>query len=656
MEVNDLVLGKYRIVKVVSGEGLEKSGMSNLYKAQDKDLGTYWAIKEILRNPDGTISLQQASLIKEAQIMRKLHHMSIPRIVSIEYLPDRIIIVMDWADGRSVGEWLRSSGAMTLQRGLNIVKTVCSVLGYLHSRQPAIFYRDMKPENIMFDPSSKKVMLLDFGISVEVDPTQPIPDSVGTKGYYDKYSIKPSSSEIKAGVGPRYFDLRSDIYSLGWTMFEIFTGVNPLNYVASKQKRVLDALLVAIQKRVPLDEVSKNSLQKKLRKPLDMLVRGGDIRNFVPSVIKAIDYVISNLERNGISDEEGVVTPLDEETIKGYKLAIKGFEKEVYSIVESLKGTYEVTRDVREYAKNIPQSLADVIIKATEPELEDRFQSIEELQIALEDLDKVEMGYNKMLRKRVNRVVTLGVVGIGLCLASIAPYMSYEQGLKNQYQVLVANASKSGEFSDYLKVIEYSPKEIDPYFGIIDAIKQDGVFTKEEETQFLDLLNPSLSLLGKSPRFKELAFEVGRLYWLYYNDPSSQEVASRWFKDAKGYSDLADIYSSIGSFPTEVVKAANEGTDAGMYKKQWSLLDSVSDQSELVALHIAKARVELVNNYPYRLKADGVSKDEILSKLNEITSLIQKSQEREGRQADVAKELSSSLEKAKKVVEVAYNV
>ena len=116
------------------------------------------------------------------------------------------------------------------------------------------------------------------------------------------------------------------------------------------------------------------------------------------------------------------------------------------------------------------------------------------------------------------------------------------------------------------------------------------------------------------------------------------------------------MYASIGSFPTDVVKAANEGTDAGMYKKQWDLLDSVSGQSELVALHIAKARVELVNNYPYRLKADGVSKDEILNKLNEIDTLIQKSQEREGRQADVAKELSSSLEKAKKVVEVTYNV
>ena len=152
MKVNDIVLNKYIITKIISGDGTNRRGMSNLYKAKDKDLGIYWAIKEIIKNPDGTISLQQRSLIREAQIMRKLQHPSIPRIVSIEQLADRVLIIMDWADGRSVGEWIRSSGAMPLQRGLNIIKTVCGVVGYLHSRPTPIFYRDMKPENIMYDP------------------------------------------------------------------------------------------------------------------------------------------------------------------------------------------------------------------------------------------------------------------------------------------------------------------------------------------------------------------------------------------------------------------------------------------------------------------------------------------------------------------------
>ena len=645
MKVNQLVLGKYRIIKVISAEGLEKSGMSNLYKAQDKDLGTYWAIKEIIKNPDGTVSIQQAALIREAQIMRKLQHMSIPRIVSIEYLKDRILIVMDWADGRSVGEWLRSSGAMPLQRGLNIIKTVCGVVGYLHSRPTPIFYRDMKPENIMFDPSSKRVMLLDFGISVEVDFSKPIPDRVGTKGYYDKYSIAPTKRELAEGVAPRYFDLRSDIYSLGWTMFEIFTGVNPYNYITSKAKRVEEVILPQIENRIPLNSEEdrrkfRERLSSYIRRPLEEFVTEQNLKVFIQRVLKSAQVTASLF----ISDEDKV---------KGY---LVGLDRELTSTIDSLNGTYKVTRDVREYAKNIPQSLAEVIIKATEPEPKDRFQSIEELQIALEDLDKVEKGYNKLLKKRVNRVISLGVAGTILCLSSIAPYMSYEQGLKNQYQVLVANASKSGDFSDYLKVIEYNPKEIDPYFGIIDAIKQDGVFTKEEETHFLDLLNPNLVNLEKSPRFKELAFEVGRLYWLYYNDDSSQEIASRWFKDAKGYSDLADIYSAIGSFPVDIVKAANEGTDTGMYKKQWDLLNSVNGQSELVSLYIAKARLYLVNTYPYRLKADGVSKEDITNSFEDISQIIDKSLQKEGRQSDIAKELVKELEKARKSLEGVYNV
>ena len=428
-------------------------------------------------------------------------------------------------------------------------------------------------------------------------------------------------------------------------MFEIFTGVNPYNYITSKTKKVESAILTPIESHFKVIQGEnlvefRKKLSKYLRSPLEEFVTELDIKVFIPKAIKAVERAAKFF----ISDESKI------------KSAITGLDKELLLVIQSLGDSYRITRDVREYAKNIPQSLADVIIKATEPEPQDRFQSIEELQIALEDLDKVDKGYNKLLRKRVNRVVTLGVLGIGLCLGSIAPYMSYEQSIKDQYQVLVANASKSGNFEDYLKVVEYNPKEIDPYFGLLDAVKQDGVFTKEEESQLLDLLNPNLALLEKSPRFKELAFEVGRLYWLYYNGESSQEVASRWFKDASGYSDLADVYSAIGSFPTEIVKAANEGNDTGMYKKQWSLLDSVTGQSELVSLYIAKARLELINTYPYRLKADGVTKEEIEPKLNEIADLISKSKGKDGRQAEIAKELSTSLEKARKSVEGVYNV
>lgn len=651
MKVNDIVLNKYIITKIISGDGTNRRGMSNLYKARDKDLGIYWAIKEIIKNSDGTISLQQRSLIREAQIMRKLQHPSIPRIVSIEQLDDRVLIIMDWADGRSVGEWIRSSGAMPLQRGLSIIKTVCGAVGYLHSRPTPIFYRDMKPENIMYDPSSKRVMLLDFGISVEVDFSKPITDRVGTKGYYDKYSIAPSKREIASGVGPRYFDLRSDIYSLGWTMFEIFTGVSPYNYILLKSRKVETVILSLLESRLPEFHTSEEDKENKwsklisklgnrLRTPLEELVSGGDVDVFISRAIKVIEDVVSIF--------------VTDENIVNY--CMSGLDKELQKGIHSLGNTYIATRDVREYAKNIPQSLADVIIKATESEPKDRFQSIEELQIALEDLEKVDKGYNKLLKRRVNQVITLGVLGLGLCLGSIAPYMSYEQGLKNQYQVLVANASKSGSVSDYLKVIEYDPKEFDPYFGLVDAIKSDGVFTKDEEKTLLDLINPNLPILEKNKRYRELAFEVGRLYWLYYDSGKSEEVASRWFKDAKGYNKLADVFYSIGSFPTAVVKSANEGSDAGMYKKQWDILNSVTGQSELTSLQVAKAKLYLVDTYTSRLKSDGVSKGDVLSKLSEISSLADSSYSGDSRQSRLANELKKSLPEVLEKVEVAYSV
>ena len=645
MKVNDIVLNKYIITKVVSGEGTKKKGMSNLYKARDKDLGIYWAIKEIKKNSDGTISLHQRALLREAQIMRKLQHPSIPRIVSIEQLEDRVLIIMDWADGRSVGEWLRSSGAMPLQRGLNIIKTVCGVVGYLHSRPIPIFYRDMKPENIMFDPSSKRVMLLDFGISVEVDFSKPIPDRVGTRGYYDKYSIAPTKKELADGVAPRYFDLRSDIYSLGWTMFEIFTGVSPYSYIVSKSKKVEVPLLDTIDSHIPLSseedrEKFKKKLASSLRRPLEEFVVEQDLKSFVSKVVSSVELA----SRLFISDENVI------------KMSLAGLDKDVVSVVESLNGSYKVTRDVREYAKNIPQSLAAVIIKATEPEPKDRFQSIEDLQISLEDLDKVEKGYNKILKRRVNRVITLGALGFVLSVGSIAPYMAYDRSLAYEYQTLVSNATKSGSFKDYVKVIEYDASSIDPYFGLLDAAKSDGVFSKEEESTMLDLINPNLPTLEKDDRYKELAFEIGRLYWLYYDGDKSEETASRWFKDASGYNQLADVFYSIGSFPTAVVKSANEGSDAGMYKKQWNILNSVTGQSDLTTLQVAKAKLYLIDTYTSRLRSDGVSKEDVLATLSEITDLVKNTPDDGSRQSHLAKELEKSLPEFQNKVEVSYNV
>ena len=92
---------------------------------------------------------------------------------------------------------------------------ICDVLHYIHSQTPPIIYRDLKPANLMLDDKSSRVMLVDFGIARIVRPTEKGVTAIGTMGY--------APPELFGGkVEPR-----SDIYSLGATMFHMMTGSDP---------------------------------------------------------------------------------------------------------------------------------------------------------------------------------------------------------------------------------------------------------------------------------------------------------------------------------------------------------------------------------------------------------------------------------------------
>src|SRR5262249_55159034 len=92
---------------------------------------------------------------------------------------------------------------------------ICDVLGYIHSQAPPIIYRDLKPANLMLDDKTGRVMLVDFGIARTVRPTEKGVTAIGTMGY--------APPQLFSGkVEPR-----SDIYSLGATMFHMMTGTDP---------------------------------------------------------------------------------------------------------------------------------------------------------------------------------------------------------------------------------------------------------------------------------------------------------------------------------------------------------------------------------------------------------------------------------------------
>lgn len=212
-EIGTVIDGKYEILKEIG-----RGGMSIVYLAMDKHLNKQWAVKEIRKKGNGkNDEVIVNSLLAEANMMKKLDHPSLPRIVDIIDNGITIYVVMDYIEGESLDKVLNEFGAQPEEMVIGWAKQLCDALSYLHSQKPSIIYRDMKPANVMLKPEGN-IKIIDFGIAREYKE-QNLADTtvLGTKGYAppEQYSGQT--------------DPRSDIFALGMTMHHLLTGVDPRN-------------------------------------------------------------------------------------------------------------------------------------------------------------------------------------------------------------------------------------------------------------------------------------------------------------------------------------------------------------------------------------------------------------------------------------------
>lgn len=193
-------------IKSVVGRG----GMSTVYRAEHKRLHTRWAVKQVAKD-------QNFDFLAETNILKKLQHPMLPRIVNIFEDDLYIYIVEDFVEGDTLKDWLAEHGRADEKTGTAWFRSLCDVLQYLHSQKPhPIIYRDMKPENIMLQPDGT-LKLIDFGIAREYKETAGGDTTYfGTRGY-----AAPEQ------YGTAQTDERTDIYSLGVTMYYLFTGKSP---------------------------------------------------------------------------------------------------------------------------------------------------------------------------------------------------------------------------------------------------------------------------------------------------------------------------------------------------------------------------------------------------------------------------------------------
>ncbi|MFM8320303.1 MAG: protein kinase domain-containing protein, partial [Chloroflexota bacterium] len=201
---------RYRVIRLL-GQG----GFATVYQAWDEHLQRACAIKENqLTTPEA-----QRQFEREARLLADLRHPNLPRVTDHFLVPGRgQYLVMDYVAGENLHHLLERHGRPFDQAtALGWVLPVLDALSYLHSQQPPIIHRDVKPQNIILAPNGHP-FLVDFGIAKAYTPQAAT--TIGARAVSPGYS--PPEQYGQSNTDPR-----SDLYSLGATLYTLLTARIP---------------------------------------------------------------------------------------------------------------------------------------------------------------------------------------------------------------------------------------------------------------------------------------------------------------------------------------------------------------------------------------------------------------------------------------------
>lgn len=520
LKIGDLVDGKYKVLSEI-GHG----GMSIVYLAINEKANKTWAIKEVKKTVSKNFDIYKQSLVVEIDFLKRLKHPHLPSIVDIIDEDDNILIVMDYIEGKTLEYMLSVSNAQSQENVVSWALQLCEVLDYLHTQPTPIIYRDMKPSNIMLK-SDGNVVLIDFGTAREYK-TKNTSDTIalGTQGY--------AAPEQFGGMGQT--DARTDIYSLGATLYHLITGHNPSE------------------------------------PPYEM---------------------------------------------------------------------YPITY----WRPELSTGLEKIILKCTQKNPKDRYQSAKELKHDLEHYRDFENATIAKHKKKFAIFTIFSTLTIVCGLSGL--FFGYFAKLqkKNNYGEIIEKAKRTTDVNEaaalYMEAISIDCTNPLAYHNFYELVIEDGVFNLDEE-EFLLRLNASTlnylkSFADKNPlEYADFCYEMGNAYWFYHeHEEMRQSGAVSWFEIANSYyKDLPDktteykrgnLYIEIGSFNKKILSAQIDGSDSGMYGEYWNhlvelkALNDKEPDRDLITLRMYKEIINRSIEYSRYMHEDGIAKDEILGMMKNI--------------------------------------
>ena len=195
---------RYRVIGLIG-----RGGMGEVYRADDLKLGQPVALKflpERLSSDKGLLD----RFFAEVRTARQVSHPNVCRVYDIGEADGRHFLSMEYVDGEDLASLLRRIGGLPQVKALEIARQLCAGLAAAHER--GVLHRDLKPANVMVDGRGR-ARIMDFGLAVAVDEGGAGTETAGTPAYM--------APEQFAGKGA---SVRSDLYSLGLVLFELYTG------------------------------------------------------------------------------------------------------------------------------------------------------------------------------------------------------------------------------------------------------------------------------------------------------------------------------------------------------------------------------------------------------------------------------------------------
>ena len=343
---------------------------------------------------------------------------------------------------------------------------------------------------------------------------------------------------------------------------------------------------------------------------------------------------------------------------------------------------YEM-KPIREINPSLSGGLERIILKCTQRNPEDRYQSAAELMYALDHYKEIDEDYKKKQKRKLAKFIVPTALAVVFAVAGFALSHVAAQQATDTYRDILYEASKTADYGEkvalYGEAIAVPDKagEKDAYLALIQTYKDnDSRFSVEEANQLTKYIKSNKAALQADPaNYTEICFETGKLYWYYYdygdgtdNQVTRAKSAVEWFQDVldnapEGYANLnmARVYVNIGSFYRDITTDITEASDKGKYKPFFDnireLLDTVAtdeNESEIVRLELLELSRSALQQYATKFKGDGISQADMMQMYDQVERPVTGISATADTTEHTKESTVSLLADTKKAIETAY--